>query len=98
MHKRIAVFGGSFNPPTLAHIAVVEVLVKDGYEVVIVPCGMRPEKITTRHVDPVHRAFMVDLAFARMSHVRVEHFDLEKEAFTPTIDLDQMMKHICADQ
>ena len=92
MSKPIAVYGGSFNPPTNAHVQTVEALVKNGFQVIVIPCGMRPDKVTTQHVDTVHRAFMIDLAFGQMENVTVDLSDLEREQFTATIDLDAALK------
>jgi NAD kinase len=80
--RRIALFGGSFNPPGLHHRAVAEVLSGEFDEVVVVPCGPRPDKPVTNDVEPYYRAAMVDMAFRGMAHVRVELFDLEAATFT----------------
>ncbi|HQR37542.1 MAG TPA: NAD(+)/NADH kinase [Blastocatellia bacterium] len=87
MSKRIAVFGGSFNPPGLHHRALVEHLTGHFDEVVVVPCGPRPDKPTTNDVDPIHRAIMNDLAFRNLDRVRVELFDLEQSTFSRTNEL-----------
>ena len=44
--SRIAFYGGSFNPPTLAHEAIVDDLINSGFfqRVVVKPCGIRPDK------------------------------------------------------
>ena len=46
MSKRIAVYGGSFNPITIAHVEVIKELacVKTIDEVWVVPCGRRRDK------------------------------------------------------
>lgn len=87
----VAVFGGSFNPPGLHHRRVVEQLVTMFRQVLIVPCGLRHDKETTNHIDPVHRAAMVDLTFGDMPNVEILHFDLEQDQFTPTVELDRLL-------
>ena len=45
--KRIAVYGGSFNPPTQSHMQLIEIVAnKTNYfnEVQVVPCGQREDK------------------------------------------------------
>ena len=44
--KRIAIFGGSFDPPTISHMQVAsETINLLGFdEVRLVPCGARPDK------------------------------------------------------
>lgn len=86
--KRIALFGGSFNPPTVFHRAIGEELARVFDEVIVLPCGPRPDKLTTSDIDPVHRAAMVDLAFRGIPGLTVDHSDLELDTFTRTADLD----------
>lgn len=87
---RIALFGTSANPPGLHHRRIVEALCQSFDRVEVVPCGPRPDKATTNDVGPVHRAAMTELAFARMSGVSVDTFDLENQTFTRTHDLGRM--------
>ena len=92
MTKKIAVFGGSFNPAGLHHRAMAESLSRIFDEVVIVPCGPRPDKPTVGDIAPVHRAVMADLTFRGLPRVRVELFDLEQSTFTRTHRLDEMFR------
>lgn len=87
--KRIAIYGGSFNPPHLGHVQNVRALAASGSFdlVVVVPCGPRPDKEIVNDIAPSHRATMADLAFAGIPGVEVDLFDLENDVFTPNIDL-----------
>lgn len=87
--SRIAVFGGSFNPPGLHHRHIAELLAAHFDEVVVVPCGPRPDKDTTNDIDPIHRAAMADIAFRDIPNVRVDLFDLEQQTFTRTHELNE---------
>jgi NAD kinase len=104
VNRQLAIYGGSFNPPGLHHRATVEMLCRQFDEVVIVPCGPRPDKPVTNDVDPIHRAAMVDLSFRGITKARVELFDLESSTFTRTYDLDRRFKpegivwHVVADE
>ncbi|MEW6732577.1 MAG: NAD(+)/NADH kinase [Acidobacteriota bacterium] len=89
MVKRLAIFGGSFNPPAIHHRIIAEALIDHFDEIVVVPCGPRPDKSTTNDVEPIHRATMVDLTFRGLAKVRVELFDLELSTFTYTYKLDE---------
>jgi NAD+ kinase len=88
MSRTIAVFGGSFNPPGSHHRALAERLAVEFDEVVVVPCGPRPDKPITNDVPPTYRAAMVDLTFRAMPKVRVDLFDLEASTFTRTFELE----------
>ena len=56
--KRVGVLGGSFDPPTVAHLQVAaEAYNKLSFdEIWIVPCGYRPDK--THISEPRHRLAM----------------------------------------
>ncbi len=94
MSKRIAVFGGSFNPPEVHHRAVVEALSAQFDRVIVVPCGPRPDKPPTNDIEPVHRAVMCDMAFRGIPNVEVALFDLENGTFTRTIALDERYRSL----
>jgi NAD+ kinase len=88
MPRRIALFGGSFNPPHRDHLAIVQELSKQFDEVIVVPCGPRPDKPVTNDVELVDRAAMTDMTFGGLPRVRVDLFDLEQNSFTRTYDLE----------
>ena len=92
--KKIAIFGGSFNPPGKHHRSVVNTLIASGEfdEIVVIPCGGRPDKPSVNDVPPEHRAAMADLVFGRLPKTRVELFDLESDTFTPNCRLDEIFK------
>jgi NAD kinase/nicotinic acid mononucleotide adenylyltransferase len=92
MDRSIALFGGSFNPPGEHHRAIAEHLSGFFDEVIVIPCGPRPDKGTTTDTPPIHRAAMADLNFRGLSKVRVELFDLEESTFTRTHKLDERFR------
>lgn len=95
MSGTVYVVGGSFNPPGVHHVRIVETIAErttDNDLIVVMPCGGRPDKQTTNDVASHHRAAMADLAFGHIRHVIVELEDLEQQTFTRTIDLDSRLK------
>lgn len=91
MNNRVAVFGGSFNPPGQHHRDIAVRLLQEFSKVLIVPCGSRPDKRQNDGLDSLHRAAMVDMTFGDLPNVEVLMFDMEKPEFTRTEDLDQLL-------
>ena len=87
--KEIAIFGGSFNPPGTHHRTIARALSERFHEVVVVPCGPRPDKPVTNDVPSIYRATMVDMTFQDLPRVRVDLFDLENGTFTRTHQLEE---------
>lgn len=82
MPPKIAIFGGSFNPPGTHHRLVAEALLPHFDKIIVVPCGPRPDKPTTGDVEAWHRAALADVTFRGMPKVEVDLFDLELASFT----------------
>jgi len=89
MARRIALFGGSFNPPGLHHRRIAELLAEHFDEVRIVPCGPRPDKPEVNSVPPVFRAALADITFGDLDRVVVDLFDLEHDTFTRNYRLEE---------
>jgi NAD+ kinase len=84
---RIAIFGGSFNPPGLHHRAIATLLAREFDEVRVIPCGPRPDKAVTGSIPAIYRAALCDLAFGGLPKVVVDLFDLEQATFTRNHEL-----------
>ncbi|HYF34942.1 MAG TPA: NAD(+)/NADH kinase, partial [Prosthecobacter sp.] len=89
---RIALFGGSFNPPGLHHRAIAAALATVFDGVRVIPCGPRPDKPVTGSIPPLYRAALADLAFADLPRVEVDLFDLELATFTRTHQLQTLFE------
>jgi nicotinate (nicotinamide) nucleotide adenylyltransferase len=88
--RRVALFTGSFDPPSRFHRDVAERLAKEGFdEVVIWPTGRPPGRDQAEHASSSHRAHMVDLLFRRLPHVQVDLTDLDDATFMHPIDMEQ---------
>jgi nicotinate (nicotinamide) nucleotide adenylyltransferase len=90
--KNIAIFGGSFNPPGVHHRMIAKALAEQFHEVLVVPCGPRPDKPVTNDVPSIYRATMVDMTFQDLERVRVDLFDLESGTFTRTHELEERFR------
>ncbi|MBI5732541.1 nicotinate-nicotinamide nucleotide adenylyltransferase [Candidatus Jorgensenbacteria bacterium] len=87
---RIAIYGGSFNPPGLHHEEIVKRLAGLFDKVLIVPCGSRPNK-PLNVISGEHRKAMTELAFTNgvINRIEFDFTDLDSNEFTPTYDLHE---------
>jgi nicotinate-nucleotide adenylyltransferase len=75
--ERVAVYGGTFDPPQLGHVTLVErALACYGFDrVLVVPCGEPPHK---QAISPSEVRFMLArLAFAGTPRVELCRYELE---------------------
>lgn len=85
---KIAILGGSFDPAGLHHLTIIKEVLKLNFfiEIIVLPCGPRPDKKSVQDIDPVHRAAMLEMTFrALKGKITIELNDLEKDVFTRTI-------------
>jgi nicotinate-nucleotide adenylyltransferase len=85
--KRIGVFGGSFDPPHLAHVALALAAIKtlELDELRIVPTGQAWHKARALS-PPEHRLAMTRLAFQDLLRAVVDERELQRSGPTFTID------------
>lgn len=86
--EKVAIFGGSFNPPGIHHEAIAWALSTCGHfeRVVIALSGPYQGKEQNCNFLNI-RMELASLAFGRIPGVVVDYYDLENETFTSTIDL-----------
>jgi NAD+ kinase len=89
--RKIAIFTGSFDPPSTFHRRVAKMLRGNGFDEVIVrPNGPKCEGNEDEHALPIHRAVMADLAFRDLPGVTVDLSDLDDGVFTPPVAFDDL--------
>ncbi len=98
--RRIAMFGGAFDPPHLAHISIARAALDqlDLDLLLVFPTG-QPWHRAAAASDPEHRLAMARLAFGGLDRVQVEEAELRRCGPTYTIDtLDELRRsHRMAD-
>lgn len=96
VRKRIAIYGGSFNPITNAHLNVASEILHSKLvdEVWITPCGRRPDKPGLK-TSMIHRLVMchlaVDTMFGSRFGVKVCDEEADKPCAMPSIVLMRML-------
>ena len=85
--RKIGVFGGAFDPPHKAHIALAETAIEalELDELRIVPTGQAWHKARTLSA-PEHRLAMTRLAFAGTPRVVVDNRELDRNGPSFTIE------------
>ena len=86
--QRVGLFGGSFNPPHLAHLIVAEqVREQAGLDRVLwVPCHTPPHKDEQELAAPRHRLAMVRLAVEGNPFFEVSDIEIRRGGRSYTID------------
>ena len=85
--KRIGIFGGAFDPPHVAHAALVKAALAELQldELRVLPTGQAWHK--TRALSPApHRLAMAQLAFADLPQVVVDPREIERAGPSYTVD------------
>ena len=85
--RRIGVFGGAFDPPHMAHIALVKSAIEELQldEVFILPTGHAWHKAHAL-TSPDHRLAMVRYAFEGLSQAVVDEREIRRQGPTYTVD------------
>ena len=85
---KVGFFGGTFNPPHMAHLIVAETVREQaGLDMVLwMPAGIPPHKPESRLVAPEHRLRMTELATADNPYFRVSDMELRREGVSYTVD------------
>jgi len=84
--KTIALFGGSFDPPHIAHKAIVEALLdfKDVDKVVVMPTFLNPFK-TISHASAKLRLKWLNEIFSDHKDVEVSSYEVDQNQKVPSI-------------
>ncbi|MBN8218565.1 MAG: nicotinate (nicotinamide) nucleotide adenylyltransferase [Spirochaetes bacterium] len=87
-NARLALFGGSFNPPHLGHRALLEAYHRrhPAHQVLLVPCRQPPHKAFEKSVSDAHRLALSRLLVADHDWVTVDELELRREGPSYTFE------------
>ncbi len=90
---RLGVFGGAFDPPHIAHVALAQAAVEQLQldQLRIFPTGLAWHKAHTLTA-PRHRRALAELAFAGLAHTAIDDRELRRPGPTYTIDTLRELK------
>jgi len=94
MGVTVGVFGGTFDPPHLGHLAAAqEACVAVGLSrVLFVPAGRNPLKLGERISAPEHRLAMTELAVSDNPSFALSRADVDREGPSYTVDLLERLR------
>lgn len=99
MMKRIAFYGGSFDPLHNGHLMIAKELTNlfrlDSF--VFVPAFHAPHKKDKNPTSPFHRFAMIALATARLSKIEVSNIELESPEKPYTVETLAKLKRVLPD-
>ena len=77
--KRYGIFGGSFNPPHVAHSILAEDVREQMHldKIIFIPTGNHVLKNNLETIDPMHRLNMAKLAFEKDEHFEVSDIEMQ---------------------
>jgi nicotinate-nucleotide adenylyltransferase len=80
--ERVGLFGGTFNPVHIGHVALVREALKHLDRLVVMPCGISPHKLEQRH-DPQFasgkdRLEMLRLAFQDEPRIEISDWEINQ--------------------
>ncbi len=91
--RRIGLFGGSFDPPHLGHLALVQAgLDIMGLDEVWVIPAMPVHRVLSGYADGVMRLDWMERAFQHQSRVRVLDWEVQQEQATAMVDTLRQFK------
>ena len=79
--KRVAIFGGTFNPPHIAHVKAAERFfdLVNPDVLYIIPAGIPPHKEYSGSVSKEQRLEMCSLAFGHIKNVKISDMEIKRE-------------------
>jgi len=85
--QRIGLFGGSFDPPHIGHVALLEAAldVLRLYAVWVIPAGLPVHRALSGHATPEQRLHWMQRIFAGNERVKVLDWEVKSSEPTPSI-------------
>ena len=93
--KRLGIFGGTFNPPHMAHLLAAE-NVRDQLKldkILFIPAAIPPHKMREEVISAKHRLEMVRLAIQGNEYFELSEIELLRKGPSYTIDTIRSLKH-----
>lgn len=92
---KIGIFGGSFNPPHLAHQKIIELYIKKAEldKCIIIPAACSPFKQNESLASDSHRIKMLELLSQDIPNTNISEYEIKKGGVSYTYDTIQFIKN-----
>lgn len=97
--RRVGVYGGTFNPPHVAHVRVAEHFAKAMAldELIIIPSNLPPHKEFSGTVRADERLEMTRLAFSHIDSATVSDIEMKRGGKSYTVDTLRALSSVDSD-
>ncbi len=94
--KKTAIFGGTFNPPHMAHQRLIEAVLAENIvdDILVIPTKTPPHKNCDFLASEYHRFNMCKIAFSGLNNVQVSDIEFKREGKSYTYDTVMQLKEI----
>ena len=92
--EQIGIFGGSFDPPHVGHLLVVQDAMEalDLDHVVVVPTGTQPLKQGVQRTGAQHRFTMVERCFGGLAGISVSPVEVQRGGLSFMVDTAELLQ------
>lgn len=94
MARKIGIFGGSFNPPHIAHLIIAETI-RDQFsldEIIWIPNYIPPHKSTAGTQDALHRLQMVQKTISGHEHFSLSTIEVDRKGTSYMLDTISLLQ------
>ena len=94
MSKRVLIFGGTFDPPHLAHttLAARAAALLECDNILFIPAAINPLKVNHPPASNEHRLAMLRLAIAEIPNAKTSTIELDRPGPSYTVDTLRSLK------
>tara|TARA_B100001750_G_C15259372_1_gene471876 strand:- start:153 stop:713 length:561 start_codon:yes stop_codon:yes gene_type:complete len=90
---RIFFLGGTFDPPHLGHMKIVECCIDKCDKFILIPAKKSPHKKNNPIANSIHRINMLNLIFKKNKKVFIDDFEVKSEVINYTYITIQYLKN-----